>query len=99
MDEKTMTEKTEWKFSKNTDAYGDNGNNYVIPRELTVTITLKEYRDLVKQAEETKISETNTRWLEERNKNEILRKENEGLKHALEAVNVKREESENEHNV
>lgn len=30
-------------------SYGNDNKNYVIPTEITVTITLKEYRELVEQ--------------------------------------------------
>lgn len=42
----TMTQ-TSFNFDKSTETYGDSVNNYVIPNELTVTITLNEYRQLV----------------------------------------------------
>lgn len=38
---------SEIKYSKETSNYGDNIFNYVAPDEITVTITLAEYRDLV----------------------------------------------------
>ena len=42
----TMTQ-TSFNFDKSTGTYGDSVNNYVIPNELTVTITLNEYRQLI----------------------------------------------------
>ena len=42
----TMTQ-TQFKFDKRAEVYTDSANNYVIPNELTVTITLNEYRQLV----------------------------------------------------
>ena len=83
MDEKSTMEKTEWKFSKSTDAFGDEDTNYTIPHELTVTITLKEYRDLIRQASKAEVSEANSKWLEEYNENQKLRKEIEALHNAL----------------
>lgn len=38
--------KTQFKFAKETD-WGMDRDNFAIPMELTVTITLDEYRDLV----------------------------------------------------
>lgn len=35
-------------FTKNT-GYSDNVNNYILPKEITVTITLNEYRKLVEE--------------------------------------------------
>ena len=98
MEEKTMTEKTDWKFAKETDAFSDSANNYVIPHEITVTITLKEYRDLLKQASKAEVSEANSKWLEQYNENQKLKKENEGLRQALESLG-KKEQKENEHDV
>ena len=37
----------EGKFSKETSGYGINSNDFVIEQELTVTITLNEYRELI----------------------------------------------------
>jgi hypothetical protein len=98
MEEKTMTEKTDWKFAKETDVFSDSANNYVIPHEITVTITLKEYRDLLKQASRAEVSEANSKWLEQYNENQKLKKENEGLHQALELL-VKKEKKENEYDV
>lgn len=35
-------------FTKNT-GYSDKGDNYILPKEITVTITLNEYRKLVEE--------------------------------------------------
>ena len=37
----------ETKYSKEMGSYGDDPNNYVAPDEITVRITLAEYRELV----------------------------------------------------
>ena len=72
-------EKTEWKFSKSVPEYGDNVNNYIVPHELTVTITLREYRSLLTQAADAKVSKYNSDWCEERAKNQELQKKVDAL--------------------
>ena len=78
MEEKAMevkaesTKKTKWEFKKSVTEYGDNENNYFIPHELTVTITLREYRSLLTQAADAKVSKYNSDWCEERAKNKEL---------------------------
>lgn len=89
MDEKSTMEKTEWKFSKSTDSFEDEGVNYTIPHELTVTITLKEYRDLIKQASKAEVSEANSKWIDEYNENKKLKKEIEALHNALASLQRK----------
>lgn len=42
-----MTVKTEWAFTKEVERYNDSIDNYQIPNELMVTITLNEYRRLL----------------------------------------------------
>ncbi|MEA4922200.1 MAG: hypothetical protein VB031_02395 [Eubacteriaceae bacterium] len=92
---------SEVKYSKSADGYGKSGtvNNYVAEDELTVEITLAEYRDLVrdvalrdkdvKMAEEDKYErETENRNLKEENdalKAEMfeLKKELDGLKDGI----------------
>lgn len=49
MAEAEMTIKTEYNFEKRVEMWGDNVDNYTIPRELTVTITLAEYRRLLQK--------------------------------------------------
>lgn len=67
----------EMKYAKETD-YGNNKNDYIAPDEITVTITLAEYRDLVsvkattdklvKDAEKDKYArDTENRTLKEEN--------------------------------
>jgi hypothetical protein len=50
MAEAEMTIKTEFNFEKRVEMFGDSVDNYTIPHELTVEITLAEYRRLL-QAE------------------------------------------------
>ena len=79
MEEKAMEEKTEWKFRKNTD-YGDDVNNYAIPNELTVTITLREYKKLLTQEAEAEVSKYNSDWCKEYANNKELQEEVDALK-------------------
>lgn len=39
--------KTEWSFTKDVERYNDSTDNYQIPNEIMVTITLNEYRRLL----------------------------------------------------
>ena len=89
-----MTEKTEWNFTKKTDGYSENCNNYVIPHELTVTITLNEYRELIRAASQKEISEYKSKWLDEYQKRQNLEKENERLRRAIAALQKKDSEPE-----
>ena len=83
--EKIMEVKTEWNFKKEVDGYysGDTTMNYVIPRELTVTITLDEYRTLLTSEANKRAREAESdRW--ERNKKiEDLNAEIEQLKQTI----------------
>ena len=85
MEEKAMevkterTEKTEWTFEKKAVEYDDDVNNYTIPHELTVTITLREYRSLLTQAADAKVSKYNSDWCEERAKNKELQEKVDAL--------------------
>ena len=46
-DNKITMIQTKFNFEKTTEGWGNSVDNYVIPNELTVTITLNEYRKLV----------------------------------------------------
>lgn len=72
-------EKTEWTFGKKAVEYDDDVNNYTIPHELTVTITLREYRSLLTQAADAKVSKYNSDWCEERAKNKELQEKIDAL--------------------
>lgn len=81
MEERTIrTERTEWGFSKSVSEHGDDVNNYIVPHELTVTITLREYRSLLTQAADAKVSKYNSDWCAEYDKNQKLQKEVNALK-------------------
>lgn len=49
MAEAEMTIKTEFNFDKRAERYDDSVDNYTIPHELMVTITLAEYRRLLQK--------------------------------------------------
>lgn len=60
---KMISEQTAYNFDKSTEHYGDSTDNYTIPRELTVTITLAEYRKLLQADANRKAEEEkNARW-------------------------------------
>lgn len=91
--------KTEWAFSKEVEKYNDSIDNYQIPNELMVTITLNEYRRLLtaeanaraKEAEankydrESKIRELEQKLKEAESKIELLLCEKCGKKEEVEA--------------
>lgn len=47
MEEKMIAAQTSYNFDKRTENYQDDINNYALPQELMVTITLNEYRELL----------------------------------------------------
>ena len=59
-----ITEKTQYKFSKEAE-WGCDKNDYTIPHELTVTITLNEYRQLLQQSAMAEVAKKNDQWLKE----------------------------------
>ncbi len=82
---KIMEVKTEWNFKKEVDGYhSDNKTyNYVIPNELTVTITLDEYRSLLtKEADARRREAELNRWEREQEITK-LKAENESLKSTI----------------
>ena len=90
--------KTDWTFKKEVERYGDIIDNYQIPNELMVTITLNEYRRLLtaeanakaKEAEankynrESKIRELEQKLKEAESKIELLLCEKCGKKAEVE---------------
>lgn len=71
-------------LDKKLDGYGVNNNNFVASSELTVIITLNEYRDLV-----GKVATSNSR-IEEANKNKYDRdNENKALKEKVKELERK----------
>lgn len=74
----------EVKYKKETE-YKDSENNYVLDGEITVTITLNEYRELVafRAAGENKIENAEKDKWERNNENENLKKEVARLKNEL----------------
>lgn len=91
--------KTDWSFTKGVERYNDSIDNYQIPNELMVTITLNEYRRLLtaeanaraKEAEankydrESKIRELEQKLKEAEAKTELLLCEKCGKKAEVEA--------------
>lgn len=73
---------TGWEFNKSA-KLGDDVNNYVIPRELTVTITLREYRSLLTQAADAKVSEYISDWCDENAKNRELQEKVDSMKKTI----------------
>ena len=72
-------------LKKEVSGYGDNADNYVIEKELTVNITLNEYRKLVRN---NAVSEDRYNKLQDENwkikkENEKLKEETEILKNEL----------------
>ncbi|MDO4728460.1 MAG: hypothetical protein Q4B43_05575 [Bacteroidota bacterium] len=72
-------------LKKEVSGYADNADNYAIEKELTVNITLNEYRKLVKN---NAVSEDRYNNLQDENwrikkENEKLRKETEILKNEI----------------
>lgn len=99
--EKVFTEKTNWKFEKKTDGWTDDIDNYFVPHELTITITLREYRDLVKKAaksdfEMDKLKEEKSSL---RQKVDKLESEITGLRNALVNCPMGKESAEGDKNV
>lgn len=92
--EKVMTEKTAWKFEKECSGYGSNEvDNYIIPHELTVTITLNEYRNLLQKEAKSEAYEARMNNYKLRNEITELKSKIEVLEKAL-ARCPKEEESE-----
>ena len=90
-------------FDKKADNYRFNSNDYVATSEITVTITLAEYRELVtaKAIADRKIEEANADRYERNSENDALKADNSSLKaelyeirKKLEAKNIINEEKE-----
>ena len=85
-------------FKKQTDNFGDTPNNYVIENELTVKITLAEYRELVSDQatmqSQSKRAEENR--FERESENKRLKEENETLKAEMYELRKELEEEEAE---
>ena len=69
-------------YTKDFSSYSQTTDNFVANQELTVTITLNEYRDLIKWKAETEkaLSEANSNYWAERKEKEKLEKQVEELK-------------------
>lgn len=71
--------------SKKLDSWGSNLNNFKADKELTVEITLAEYRDLIKSDATRKVAidEANSDKYSRDNENQKLKKENKELEMKL----------------
>ena len=80
-----MSEITETLLNKKLDSYGTNLKDYVADKEITVTITLSEYRELVSNdaTRRASIDEANKDKYERNRENERLKKENNALEMKL----------------
>lgn len=81
-------------FDKKSDNYRFNCNDYVATSEITVTITLAEYRELVtaKAIADRKIEEANEDRYTRNSENDALKKDNASLKAELYEIRKKLEE-------
>lgn len=81
-------------FDKKSDNYRFNSNDYVATSEITVTITLAEYRELVtaKAIADRKIEEANEDRYTRNSENDALKKDNASLKAELYEIRKKLEE-------
>lgn len=93
-------------LDKKLDGYGTNDNDFLASGELTVTITLEEYRKLVEKCatRDYCINEAEKDKYTRENENEELRKENAELKAELyelqkQAADDEEGEQEREHDV
>lgn len=80
MAEKTATQPVF--YTKEFGSYNNSENNIVVNQELTVTITLNEYRELIKQAalSDSKIREANSEKYDAQSNVKRLSEENASLK-------------------
>lgn len=85
-------------FKKQTDNFGDTPNNYVIDHELTVKITLAEYRELVtdQATMRSQIKKAEENRFERESENKRLKEENETLKAEMYELRKELEEEEQE---
>lgn len=86
-------------FGKKVESFGDSmANDFIAESEITVTITLHEYRQLVrdKSIADQKIAEANNdKWTRE-SENTDLKKENASLKQELYELKKKKETAQEE---
>lgn len=86
MDNKTISEQTCYSFDKRVDRYEDCVDNYVIPHELTVTITINEYRNLLQSKAKAEADEARREKWEKETRIKELEEEIKKLKAAIEAL-------------
>ena len=95
-DSNIIKAQTEWTFEKKVEGYNISENDFAVPRELTVTITLAEYRKLLLCEAERIKEKANSDWLKEYTRANSLQKEVEELKSTIArmAQNCSKEEEE-----
>ena len=92
-------------FAKEVEKYNDDANNYTGEKEITVTITLNEYRELVsvKATKDVLVKAAEKDKWERESENKALKEENARLKAELyelqkrlddEVTNIKEEQDE-----
>lgn len=83
---KSVVDQTTYHFDKTSENFNDEKNNYVIPHEITVTITLNEYRELLmSKAKSIEDKAMRDGW-EKDSKIRELKEENEKLKTVIDAL-------------
>lgn len=72
-------------YTKEFDTYNNSQNNFVANQELTVNITLNEYRDLIEKnaTRQKAIEEAKDQYYKAYRENEALKNENSELKSKL----------------
>ena len=89
--ENSVGTNTEWNFNKRVEGYDQKPENFVVPMELTVTITLAEYRSLVSQDAKQKADKANLDWLKEHQKVKELEEEIAHLKDTIARMAIESE--------
>ena len=83
----------EWNFSKKVEGYCQKPEDFVVPMELTVTITLAEYRRLVSQEADGRAAKANMEWCMERQKVKELEDEITRLKDTIARMAIESEDA------
>lgn len=83
----------EWNFSKKVEGYEQKPEDFAVPMELTVTITLAEYRRLVSQEAKQRADKANLDWLKEHQKVGELEEEIARLKDTIARMAIESEDA------
>ncbi|MEB7433311.1 hypothetical protein BUZ62_00845 [Staphylococcus pasteuri] len=75
-------------YTKDFSSWGQEENNFVANQELTVTITLNEYRDLIedKSKKDKEIDEFRSKYYKEKDLKDKVKEENRNLKNKIYAL-------------